>query len=157
MSTTTRKAAIAEVAGDLNSRGEYCPAVIYGYDDAAAAIAERCGIEADYCHTDRPATVRSLRRLARLCRRYGLDDEAARLDGIAERRIDERRGVVRFAHPSGDRLDIQANWADAASAIWYRWPDHDGPDGWHGTPFQVADARHQPAAACRLVARWLKS
>ena len=49
-------------------------------------------------------------------------------------------------------LQIEADFAQAASLI--RWRETE-QDDWRGTPFQVADAHHNPHEAIDLVATWL--
>lgn len=49
-------------------------------------------------------------------------------------------------------IRIKADWAQSASPIAWQDIDDDPDDAtWHGTPFQVADARHDEKAALRLV------
>ena len=51
-------------------------------------------------------------------------------------------------------LAFRANFAQASSQLMIC--DHDGsrPDG---TPFQVADSRHSPLAAAKMLNRWQRS
>lgn len=51
---------------------------------------------------------------------------------------------------TGETLTVSANWAQASSPITARWNDGEQ----FSTPYQVADARHQPRKAAELVARW---
>ena len=51
----------------------------------------------------------------------------------------------------GTDAEIKADFAQAASQIMVRW---DSDLDWQPTPFQVADARHSPAEAVRLVKNW---
>lgn len=46
---------------------------------------------------------------------------------------------------------IRANFSQASSQIEVDWAGH---DEWTSTPFQVADARHSPARAIKLVREW---
>ena len=49
-------------------------------------------------------------------------------------------------------IRIRADFAQAASPIGWQDIDDDPEEPtWHGTPFQVADARHDEKAALRLV------
>jgi hypothetical protein len=63
--------------------------------------------------------------------------------------------------PRNGGLWVSADWAQASSAIkvsWHKPGNHpDGDDDWQSTPFQVADARHSPREAARLVSDWGKS
>lgn len=51
-------------------------------------------------------------------------------------------------------LTFRADFAQASSQIMIC--DHDGSQA-AGTPFQVADARHRPLEAARLLNRWCRS
>jgi hypothetical protein len=47
---------------------------------------------------------------------------------------------------------IKADWSQSSSPIaWQDIDDEPADATWHGTPFQVADARHDQKAALRLV------
>jgi len=78
----------------------------------------------------------------------------------------------KYDHEHGLRLEIRANWAQAADQIWYRWsertnellPHRDGwrrqpvwqpLHDWDGSVFQVANFRHDPRAALRQL--WAQS
>lgn len=53
-------------------------------------------------------------------------------------------------------IRIRADFADAASHIgWQDIDDDPEEQTWHGTPYQVADARHDDKAALRLVRDYL--
>lgn len=65
-----------------------------------------------------------------------------------------------YYSPRGGGLWLSANFAEAASPIKVSWrkPGHnsydDSADDWQSTPFQVADARHNPREAARMVSKW---
>jgi len=54
-------------------------------------------------------------------------------------------------------IRVFADFDQSASAIWWQDIDEDPEDKttWHGTPYQVADSRHNKKEALRLVAGWL--
>ena len=58
--------------------------------------------------------------------------------------------TYKFRNRHGDYLWIRADFAQASSPLLFSW---DGED-FHSCPFQVADARHRPLEACKLVAGW---
>lgn len=65
-----------------------------------------------------------------------------------------------YYRTEGMSLIVAANWAQASDPIRAAWvepgeptPD-DSDDRWFGTPFQVADARHDERRALRLVREW---
>lgn len=62
--------------------------------------------------------------------------------------------IYEFKSGRGERLWIQADFAQASSQLRFSWH---GPDEWQGSPFQVADASHRPLEACKLVARWSRN
>ena len=64
--------------------------------------------------------------------------------------IKEERSYYKFTNKRGETLIIDADFSQAACPIRAKYDGYD----WFGTPFQVADARHNPHAACRLVANW---
>lgn len=51
---------------------------------------------------------------------------------------------------TGETLTVSAHWAQASSQIMGRW---NGGEQF-ATPYQVADARHEPRKAAEMVARW---
>lgn len=53
----------------------------------------------------------------------------------------------------GTDAEIKADFAQASSPIMVRF---DRDDDWRSTPFQVADAKHNPAEAVRLVKNWTR-
>lgn len=65
----------------------------------------------------------------------------------------------RHYRSEGLTLVIAANFAEASSPITAAWvgageyPAEDD-ERWHSTPYQVADARHRPNEAFRLVRNW---
>lgn len=50
-------------------------------------------------------------------------------------------------------IEIEANWGDAASVIF--WRSYGSNDEWEPTVFQVANARHDWREAMKMVNRWL--
>lgn len=52
-------------------------------------------------------------------------------------------------------FEYSANFSDAASPISIRFLCHDDME-WQSTPFQVADARHNPREAERLLASYFR-
>ena len=59
--------------------------------------------------------------------------------------------IREFKNCRGERLWLQADFSQASSQLRFSWH---GPDEFQGSPFQVADARHRPVAAAKLVAQW---
>jgi hypothetical protein len=73
----------------------------------------------------------------------------------------------RYDYQRGLRLEVQADWAQSSSQVWYRWSERGSKlvptsDGcyrrrpvwipfaeWQGSCFQVADFRHDHRAALR--------
>lgn len=54
-------------------------------------------------------------------------------------------------------FQLSADFRQAAATIYVRFPDGndfpaDDEEGWQATPYQVADARHFPQTAARIVA-----
>lgn len=74
------------------------------------------------------------------------------------------RDRIHYSPRSGG-LWVRADWSQASSSIKVSWfkPTtreggiDDGFDDWQSTPFQVADARHSPREAARLVSDWGRS
>ena len=56
----------------------------------------------------------------------------------------------KFESNHGTTLYIRADFAQASSTIEF---SQDGQE-FFGSPFQVADARHRPLSACKLIAEW---
>lgn len=50
-------------------------------------------------------------------------------------------------------ITVDADFSQAAAPLVYRWDDD---EEWRGTPYQVADAGHDRAAALALVIEWLE-
>jgi hypothetical protein len=61
--------------------------------------------------------------------------------------------ICRFKNKkTGEKLFVKANFSEASSPLMYSW---DGQE-YHGSPYQVADARHNPRVAAKLIARWCR-
>lgn len=57
-------------------------------------------------------------------------------------------------------IEISADFARAESTIYFRSAfadDEEEGQGWQPTPFQVADARHDPERALRMVDEWAEA
>ena len=61
--------------------------------------------------------------------------------------------IHKFQNQFGDILYIKADFAQAASPLLYSWHDR---EHFEHSPFQVADARHRPLNACKIIAQWGK-
>ena len=57
----------------------------------------------------------------------------------------------KFQNKFGDVLYIRADFAQAASPLLYSWHDR---EHFEHSPFQVANARHRPLEAAKLIAQW---
>lgn len=56
-------------------------------------------------------------------------------------------------------FEFSANFSQTSDNIRVRFPvgnDFADDEGWQSTPFQVADARHHPRAAERLIAHYFR-
>lgn len=56
-------------------------------------------------------------------------------------------------------FDFSANFAQASDNIRVRFPagnDYADDEGWQPTPFQVADARHSPRRAEKIIAEYFR-
>ena len=56
----------------------------------------------------------------------------------------------KFQSNHGMTIYIRADFAQASSTIEFSQDGHE----FYGSPFQVADARHRPLEACKLIAEW---
>jgi hypothetical protein len=57
----------------------------------------------------------------------------------------------KFVSRTGAVLYIRANFAEASSPLLFSWHNR---EHFEHSPFQVADARHRPLQAAKLVSDW---
>lgn len=150
MTATSRQVKAFAAVCDCIDDATYAPESVYVLDGLAARMARHVGLEAgDWCRHGYPLTGRILRRIQRLARQLGLDLPQRVRDAIAHR-AEERRWFWVTNKATGERIGVKAHWAEASDSIEGR---RDGGEPFV-TPFQVADARHNPFSGAMLVARW---
>lgn len=62
--------------------------------------------------------------------------------------------IHKFRNRHGVNLYVKADFAQASSPILFSWHDR---EHFENSPFQVANARHRPLEAAKIVADWCRT
>ena len=150
VATKKLQVALGEIDRTVYSGGRYSLNVAYGLDGLAKRMAEYIGFETRSHGGEYDTfTARHAKRIVKLVKKYDLDWPKDLLAAVEA--AEEKASWYKFENSAtGEVLYIDGDFAQASSPIFAKYEDGE----WFGTPYQVADARHSPLSACKLVARW---